>query len=588
MSGTRWIAVAALAKVVMGQEAAPPTGAALTAQENNVNFDNYIFIILGSLAVGMMIYRVLMESTKYVRRLVSMNNNEQRYFAQPNMALAKFKRHFLYAPIGKTRHNKEIQLTKALSVGTLPTRFQLLFLIGYFATNVLFCAYTIQWGSDTETAAKELRNRTGILSMVNMVPLFIMATRNNPLISWANMSFDTFNLLHRWFGRIVALEAISHTIAYGVQKGSWAVFTAGIGQSAFLQFGVVGVGCLTVILFQASSILRHAGYEFFKYFHISLAIGAIVGVWYHCKIVGLPQITLLYGVIAVWSAERFTRICIIMYRNVGNGGTSTLVEVLPGNACRVTVELARPWTFKPGCHAYLYIPSIGFMTSHPFSIAWTEEGRKGGDDDEKGIAIDQKSSISFVIRARTGFTAKLLAKAEAQPQGKLWVKGYAEGPYGGIHMMDSYGTVMMFAGGVGITHQVPHVKELVKGYAEGTVAARKIILVWVIQSPEHLEWIRPWMTAILAMDKRRDCLRIMLFVSRPRSTKEIHSPSATVQMFPGRPNIETLIELEMENQVGMIGISVCGAGALSDDVRRAVRNRQYAGNIDFIEEAFSW
>lgn len=90
------------------------------------------------------------------------------------------------------------------------------------------------------------------------------------------------------------------------------------------------------------------------------------------------------------------------------------------------------------------------------------------------------------------------------------------------------------------------------------------------------------------MDKRRECLRIMLFVSRPRSTKEIHSPSATVQMFPGRPNIETLLDLEVEQRVGAMGVSVCGSGALSDDVRRAVRARQGAGNIDFVEEAFSW
>lgn len=96
------------------------------------------------------------------------------------------------------------------------------------------------------------------------------------------------------------------------------------------------------------------------------------------------------------------------------------------------------------------------------------------------------------------------------------------------------------------------------------------------------------MTSILAMDKRRDCLRIMLFVSRPRSTKEIHSPSATVQMFPGRPNIETLIDLEIENQVGALGVSVCGSGALSDDVRRACRMRQDKSNLDFVEEAFSW
>jgi hypothetical protein len=278
------------------------------------------------------------------------------------------------------------------------------------------------------------------------------------------------------------------------------------------------------------------------------------------------------------------------YRN--GGGNQALVESLPGGACRVTVDMAQPWTFKPGHHAYLYMPSVGLWTSHPFSVAWSEEAEKLDSEklamSRQDILAMQKTNMSFIIRGRTGFTGKLCRKAEAAPDGRFYTKCFAEGPYGGMHMMHSYGTVMLFAGGVGITHQVPHVRDLVAGFANGTVAARKIVLVWIIQSPEHLEWIRPWMTSILAMDKRRDVLRIMLFVSRPRSTKEIHSPSATVQMFPGRPNIETLIDIEMENQVGTMGVSVCGSGSLSDDVRRAVRTRQHAGNIDFVEEAFSW
>lgn len=96
------------------------------------------------------------------------------------------------------------------------------------------------------------------------------------------------------------------------------------------------------------------------------------------------------------------------------------------------------------------------------------------------------------------------------------------------------------------------------------------------------------MTAILAMDNRREILRILLFVTQPRSTQEIHSPSATVQMFPGRPNVDTLIGLEADKQIGAMGVSVCGPGALSDDVRLAVRKRQACSNIDFVEESFSW
>jgi hypothetical protein len=50
----------------------------------------------------------------------------------------------------------------------------------------------------------------------------------------------------------------------------------------------------------------------------------------------------------------------------------------------------------------------------------------------------QMTSMSVIIRARTGFTNKLFKKAEASPDGKLTSKWFAEGPYGGMHMMHSF------------------------------------------------------------------------------------------------------------------------------------------------------
>jgi hypothetical protein len=260
---------------------------------------------------------------------------------------------------------------------------------------------------------------------------------------------------------------------------------------------------------------------------------------------------------------------------------------------RITLKMARPWTFQPGQHIYLYIPAVGWWTSHPFSVGWSEAEEIVTD--EKGLPVTRQdmfgtkhTSLSLLVRRRTGFTDTLFKRALEAPNSQVTFRAFAEGPYGSIHSMDSYGTVVLFAGGVGITHQVPFVRHLVQGYAEGTVAARRVTLVWIIQSPEHLEWIRPWMTSILAMDRRREVLRIMLFITRPRNTKEIQSPSSTVQMFPGRPNINTLIGMEVENQVGAMGVNVCGNGGLSDDVRRVCRKRQYQTQVDYIEESFTW
>lgn len=593
MAGATPVSSAAAAASASAKAAA----AALQDQAKTLNQDfyNYIFILLSSLTVGLIIWRVVTESVKYMRTLACLNNDAQRYFIKPAYNYATFKKHLLYAPILGRRHNREFQLSAAINMGTLPTRFQLFFLAGYLGTNIAFCVVSIDWGQDYVTVAKELRNRSGILAVVNMVPLFIMAARNNPLINWLHLSFDTFNLLHRWFGRIVVLEVLTHAIAWGAEElktGGWSGIDKELTGTGLVMYGFVALLAGVAITIQASSVVRHAFYETFKYLHLALAALFVITTWYHLKMCGVSELKLLYGVLAIFFAERTVRVVRVVYRNMGRGGTKALVEALPGNACRVTVDLARPWKFTPGQHAYLYMPKISYLSSHPFSVAWSEEAEDEMAErhamSREDILAIRKTTISFVVRARTGFTNNLFKKAQDAPDGRFYTNCFAEGPYGGMHMMHSYGTVMLFAGGVGITHQVPHVRDLVAGYANGAVATRKIVLVWIIQSPEHLEWIRPWMTSILSMEKRRDVLRIMLFISRPRSTKEIHSPSSTVQMFPGRPNIETLVEMEMENQVGAMGISVCGSGALSDDVRRAVRTRQHRSNIDFIEEAFSW
>lgn len=180
MSSTRTLAVLAVAQRVSALTAPAQSGTAATAAQTaaalqakadmwNQDFSNYMFIILGSLIVALLVWRVGTESVKYVRTLASLSNDTQRYFTVPSEKFSSFKKHVLYAPIFRKRHNREFQLSSAVNVGTLPTRLQLLFLVSYFGTNIAFCVVSINWDQPLATASKELRNRTGILAVVNMV-----------------------------------------------------------------------------------------------------------------------------------------------------------------------------------------------------------------------------------------------------------------------------------------------------------------------------------------------------------------------------------------------------------------------------------
>jgi hypothetical protein len=281
---------------------------------------------------------------------------------------------------------------------------------------------------------------------------------------------------------------------------------------------------------------------------VAVAFG---GLWYHLS--AMPDLAhwlqYLKMAILAWATDRALRLARILYRNVGRNITKATVEALPGDASRVTIRMTRPWNLKPGQHLYLYMPTLALWTSHPFTITWSEDEQHIKLDDEKlpmnrqDIMQQTDRTMSLIIRRRTGFTNALFKKAYDSPGKTFTTTVLAEGPYGKIDTLGSYGTVVLVAGGVGITHPVPYVRELVEGYANGTIATRRVTLIWVIQTPgkllsfffcphhkltlftEHLEWIRPWMTKILAMERRRDILKILLFVTRP---------SATVQMFPGR------------------------------------------------------
>ncbi|KAG8629770.1 hypothetical protein KVT40_001389 [Elsinoe batatas] len=542
---------------------------------------------------AMFVHRIVLSALKHMRNLTCMNNEKQKYFSDVDPAYASVKKHLLDAPLFRKRHNREIMLSSAVNVGTVPSRLQSLFIVVYFGINIAFCFLWLGYDQKRPALLKEIRNRTGVLSFVNMVPLFLFAGRNNILIRLLDISFDSYNMMHRWLGRIAVLHAIAHTVAYctnKVETTGWKSLAASMAASKTILTGTIGTAAFIFLMMHSPSVVRHAYYEVFLHAHIAVAVTALVVLWMHVD--GIPVQLLILTCVIIWAYERFMRVQNLIRNNIGAGGTTAEVEAMPGDALRVTLRLARPWKFQPGQHVYLYLPSIGWWTNHPFSLAWSDDyqdvySEKGPIMDRQDILAIRKTTMSLIIRRRTGFTDKLWSRAENAPQGRFVTRAFVEGPYGHQNL-NSYGTVMLFAAGVGITHQVPFLRSLVQDYADGKCATRRVTLVWIIQSPEHLEWIRPWMTDILGMDKRRECLKIQLFITRPRSTKEIHSPSASVQMFPGKPDVGALVAAQQQSQVGAMAVSVCGTGSLSDDVRRAVRDRCQLSTIDFVENAFSW
>ncbi len=583
------------------------TGLAGVDQSGNMLFT---YILWGSMAVVAIILtaiRLRNNFQSHLRQVSAMGvpAEKQTYWklAQPSW-MPSLKKHIVFAPLWKKRHNREFRLSSAINMGTLPSRLHTVLLVLYFVSNMVYMLVLSWSGEDRYAFFAELRGRSGTLAAVNMVPLVILAARNNPLIPCLNVSFDTFNLFHRWMGRTVALEVAIHTIAWAVVQvadGGWSSVGSKLVHNDFLASGMVGGLAFAIIVVLSCGPVRHAFYETFLNTHILLATIIFACTWIHCYTAevpgGLPQLPWVIALTLIWCVERLLRVVWTAVRS--RGFVDAVVEAMPCEACRVTIHLPRYTDVKPGTHAYIRFLELNFWENHPFSIAWVEHKPRDPSlpSHEKDLSAmpptnSLKTSVSFVIGAHTGFTRKLYNRARAalaEGTAKVTLRATFEGPYAGHHSLDSYGHAVLIAGATGITHQLSYIRHLIEGANAGTVATRRITLVWVVRDDGAFKWIHPWMDRILAMPNRRSILQIQLFVTRPKSAKDIKSLSGTMHVFPGRPNIPHLIQKEVAEQVGAMCVSVCGPGALADDVRGAVRSVLATGTVvDFFEESFTW
>ncbi|KAF7186424.1 Ferric/cupric reductase transmembrane component B [Pseudocercospora fuligena] len=627
-------------------------------QYANYLFANVLVISFMGLLAGTLVYRWIKMGHAHMRHLFTMGReSDQRYFMYNHSQLWPWiKRHILYAPLWKNRHNREWKLNNSVSVGTLPSRFHTVLLLVYLASNTAYCL-AVDWSKPKPSVVAELRGRTGVLAAINIIPTILFALRNNPAIRLLRVPYDTFNLLHRWCARMMVLESILHTIFWAInayEAGGSKQIGVSLDTSLSYRWGMVATCAFTFIVIAATGPLRHAAYETFIMSHQLLVIVGIAGVYVHLDAANLPMLPYVQLSIAFYAVEVFLRFFKAAWYNYSRqkGITRVTVEWLPAEACRVTFDLSRPWKWRPGCHVHVWIPRFGLLSTHPFSIAWAEnrprnppmeiemeklpptfgntfathqhrpslatglqnraslariqthQSRKSATLTEMANIAEEThkapatnitlpreadvTSVSLIIRARNGMTRNLYDKLSKNDKQPIITWGAIEGPYGGHDPMSSYGTVILFAGGVGITHCIGYIHHLMLQYQAGTCSTRKILLVWSVPNTEALEWVRKWMDQILRMEFRRDVLRIQLYITKPRHRGEVVSSTGSVQMFPGRCVPATIIEKELPERIGSVGVTVCGPGAFSDSVRQACRNVVQEASVDFIEEAFTY
>ena len=398
-------------------------------------------ISLGTIVVACLLYRVISGILAFIRKITT-------FF---------FLKHFTYPNLHR----------RILWIGTA-TRIQVLSVIAYISGNIL--CMTI--GS---TTMSQVTARAGILSIINMIPLLV-GPRLAMVADLVGISIRTNLRIHEWIGRMAILQGMIHTILpfVGHRPFRWdSIRSSGVVVRPLLLLSISSTNvdrqgsiALGAILLGSFKITRSIAYEVFLRTHILVSVVIVVSLWYHLKQQNTSTRIYLWINLSVWALTTALHWAIFIFRNVvlGRPFARATVSYL-SDAFQVDVVVPRPWHVKAGQYVYLTIPGAGTWSAlegHPFMISWWAR-------DERGL------TCSLLVQPRRGFSSRMFKRLGSP------LRAFIDGPYGLNHEFGQYGTVIMFATGIGIAAQLPYVKELINGYNNCEVRTRSVQLHWVME-----------------------------------------------------------------------------------------------------------
>ncbi|GAB1198011.1 hypothetical protein APSETT444_007317 [Aspergillus pseudonomiae] len=185
--------------------------------------------VLGGFFVISFLGRSIIRLRHHRRLREVLREDKQERFARNGALSAFFNRHVFYAPLLSIRHSREFRFLGRIHMGIIPLRLEAVLLLAYFVLNIVFFFVLSNWWSGYQETMYQIKYAAGHLCVMNLPALVLTAARNNPLIPMLGLQFDTFNLMHRWIGRLIIGEAVVHMACVVAGKAKESEYTMASG-----------------------------------------------------------------------------------------------------------------------------------------------------------------------------------------------------------------------------------------------------------------------------------------------------------------------------------------------------------------------
>ncbi|EQC42321.1 hypothetical protein SDRG_00060 [Saprolegnia diclina VS20] len=389
---------------------------------------------------------------------------------------------------------------------------------------------------------------SGHLALVHLMLLLLPVARG---VHWEVLvfgsSFERVLKFHRVLGRLFVVFAAWHlylnaqriSVLSMTSYGSQGVVPF-FGFSAFLSFALLGLFAVPYV--------RRNHFELFYYVHRVAAVGGLVFACLHARTVWLSLIlplTLYVGSYLWRLRSHWNRFRVVLSSHT----EKTVTIVLPSTP--QTKAWARDMPL--GAYFWVAIPAISWLQWHPFSAMAT-------------VDASGAPTIGFVIKATTDgsfvddvYTSLLGVETTV-------VVG---GPYGNLSInLDEYDTVLLIAGGIGVTPLL-HILNQQEKTAKSTTTTT---LHWIVRTPSEFGAPADF------LPKSADNLRLYADEVTEHG-RVLLSDERSLSYAFGRPRIDDLLKPYAGTKTCVL---VCGPPGLAAHVQA----QAYVYGLDLHKETF--
>ncbi|KAI9670857.1 MAG: hypothetical protein M1817_003742 [Caeruleum heppii] len=396
------------------------------------------------------------------------------------LALLRF---FVYRPVPILRWRKRAIAFPSLSVIALVSAAFCFAILYCFVPQPFYYA-SMRFGSPP------LAVRAGMIAVALMPWIIAMSMKANLVSMLTGIGHERLNVLHRWGGYLCLLLSLVHTIPFYIHptwdRAGYETFKSYFsGPNIIYGSGIASLVPLLWLCLASLPFVRAWMYELFVALHVPVAIVYVAMLFWHCRNY-LTSWNYLWATAAIWLLSYAIRLFKLNWTNPWRLswliGDEAAVTLLSENAVKVTIPTQVKW--RPGQYVYLRMPGISVFENHPFTIASL---CSGDFPSEYGEAY---RDMTLVFKPFGGFTRKVLNTAIEKGPSKTY-RAFIDGPYGGMsRRLEAFDSVVLIAGGSGITAIVSQLLELVKRMRDGKAVTKSVQVIWAIKRLESMEWFK--------------------------------------------------------------------------------------------------